>query len=44
MPTIEEVFKIQPLEIKPHTKLVKEEVKTTKMDIHVKIAKPQVGT
>jgi hypothetical protein len=33
--TKEEVSKIQPLEIKPHTKLVKEEVRTIE---------PKVGT
>jgi hypothetical protein len=29
----EEVYKIQPLGIKPQTELVKEEVRTAKMDI-----------
>jgi hypothetical protein len=35
IPTIEEVSKIQPLEIEPHTKLVEKEVKTVG---------PEVGT
>jgi hypothetical protein len=32
------------LEIEPQTKLVDEEVKTIKMEIHVKIIEPQMGT
>jgi len=44
IPTIKEkVYKIQPLEIKPQTRLVEEEVRTVKMEIHVKTIEPQVG-
>jgi hypothetical protein len=34
----EEVSKIQPLEIKPRIELVEEEVRITKMEIHVRTA------
>ncbi len=45
IPTIkEEISKIYPLGIKPQTKLVEEEVKIAKMEIHVKTTKPQVDT
>jgi hypothetical protein len=44
IPTIEqEVSKIQPLELEPQTELM-EEVKITKMGMHVKTIKPKVGT
>jgi hypothetical protein len=44
-PAIEqEVSKIQPLEIEPQTKLLEEKVITIKMEIHVKIIEPQMGT
>ncbi len=39
----EEVSKIQPLEIEPQIELVEEEVKTTKIEIQVIIAKSEVG-
>jgi hypothetical protein len=39
----EKVSKIQPLEVEPHTKLVEEEVKTTKTKVQVKTTKPKVG-
>jgi hypothetical protein len=39
----EEAFKIQLLEIEPHTKLVEEEVKIVDMEIHVKTTKLEVG-
>jgi hypothetical protein len=44
IPTIEqEVSKIQPLELEPQIELM-EEVKITKMGIHVRTIKPKVGT